>query len=93
MLAIDQLKTINRVPHETTNYIYVAFDGTFSTIKAFAEIQADLHKQVLAMQAQKAEIFWLGRVSKKTWSEIIVGLRAGNRLQDLIVIETVRGWR
>lgn len=51
MLAIDQLKTINRVPHDTTNYIYVAFDGTFSTIKAFAETQADLHKQVLAMQA------------------------------------------
>ncbi len=93
MLAIDQLKTINRVSHETTDYIYVAFDGTFSTIKAFAETQADLHKQVLAMQAQKAEIFWLGRLSKTAWSEIIVGLRAGNRLQDLIVIETVRGRR
>ncbi|QDJ58786.1 hypothetical protein EFA59_04270 [Weissella hellenica] len=93
MLAIDQLKTINRVPHDTTNYIYVAFDGTFSTIKVFAETQADLHKQILAMQAQKEEIFWLGRLSKKAWSEIIVGLRVGNRLQDLIVIETARGRR
>lgn len=93
MLAIDHLKTINRVSHETTDFIYVAFDETFSTIKAFAETQSDLHKQVLAMQAQKAEIFWLGRLSKNAWSEIIVGLRAGNRLQDLIVLETVRGRR
>ncbi|MGK4145479.1 hypothetical protein AB0X56_09545 [Weissella paramesenteroides] len=93
MLEIDKLKTIERMEHQPTAYVYVAFDKTFSTIRTYADKQADLHKQVLAMQAQKAEIFWLGRLSKAAWDDVMQHWQKGVRLQDCIVLETVRGWR
>lgn len=87
MLEIDKLKTIERMEHQPTAYVYVAFDKTFSTIRAYAD------KQVLTMQAQKAEIFWLGRLSKAAWDDVMQHWQKGVRLQDCIVLETVRGWR
>lgn len=93
MLEIDKLKTIERMEHQPTAYVYVAFDKTFSTIRAYADKQADLHRQVLTMQAQKAEIYWLGRLSKAAWDDVMQHWQKGVRLQDCIVLETVRGWR
>ena len=95
MLAIDYLQKIERTNKKTAwqqDYIYLAFDSTFSTIKEVASCQSDLNKKILKRSEHLAEALWIGRIAIDDWQQVFKKWRKGAAIRDLIAVEPVR-WR
>ncbi|MGV3185343.1 hypothetical protein ACEF14_04190 [Weissella paramesenteroides] len=95
MLTIDYLQKIEQTNKQTAqqqDYIYLAFDSTFSTIKEVASCQSDLNKKILKRSEHLAEALWIGRIAIDDGHQVFKEWRKGAAKRDLIAVKPV-SWR